>query len=135
MNTELRVTASSMGLRLGTFGTAAAVVVAAAAAGTAAPCDRDDAARASPGPAPTSPAVGDGSPPEVTSLERRAWADTFSLLARRADSGSVEAARLALEMRHHGPLIYGMHFEATGEQVQRWQQRLVCSTPPCRGQG
>ena len=132
MNTELRVAPSSMGLRLGTFGTAAAVVVAA---GTAAPCQPDDPARVSPGPAASSQAAGEGLQPEVAALEPSAWADTFSLLARRADSGSVEAARLALEMRHHGPVIYGMRFEATGEQVQRWQQRLLCSTPPCEGRG
>jgi hypothetical protein len=57
--------------------------------------------------------------------ERSVWTEVFATLARRADAGSVDAARLALQMLRLGPLIYGVSFEASAWQVQRWQRQVV----------
>ena len=43
-------------------------------------------------------------------------------LARRADLGDAEAARLALHMRSIGPRVYGIAFSASAEQLERWRQ-------------
>jgi len=57
--------------------------------------------------------------------ERSVWTEVFATLAQRADAGSVEAARLALQMLRLGPLIYGISFEASAWQVQRWRRQVV----------
>ena len=57
--------------------------------------------------------------------EHSVWTEVFATLARRADAGSVDAARLALQMLRLGPLIYGVSFEASAWQVQRWQRQVV----------
>jgi hypothetical protein len=67
--------------------------------------------------------------------QRQAWAETYSVVARLADTGSSEASRLALQMYRNGPAIYGMSFRASNQQLQRWQRQLVCRAPPCVAQG
>ncbi|TMH35975.1 MAG: hypothetical protein E6H58_02870 [Betaproteobacteria bacterium] len=63
----------------------------------------------------------------TTPSERSVWADVFTGVAHRADAGSVEAARLALQMHRYGPVVYGISFEATARQLQRWQRELESS--------
>ncbi len=58
------------------------------------------------------------------------WSEVYTVAARRADAGSAEAARLALQMHRLGPVVYGMRF-----QVQRWQQQVACAAEPCAAQG
>ena len=67
--------------------------------------------------------------------QQRAWAETYGVVARLADAGSVDAARTALEMHHHGRRIYGMRFEASDQQLRRWQRQVSCTTPPCAALG
>jgi len=67
-----------------------------------------------------------------THAERQLWRDSFAALARRADLGDAEAARLALQMRGLGPRVYGVAFNASAEQLERWRQAsqrddLVCA--------
>jgi len=68
-------------------------------------------------------APGKGITPEPQA-ERVLWRDSFAVLARRADLGDAEAARLALQMRALGPRVYGVHFEASAEQLERWRQAV-----------
>jgi len=63
----------------------------------------------------------------TTPSERSVWADVFTGVAHRADAGSVEAARLALQMHRYGQAVYGMSFEASGWQLRRWQRELESS--------
>lgn len=46
--------------------------------------------------------------------------DAFDGLARLADGGHADAARIALLMVAHGPRLFMQHFEVTNAQRQRW---------------
>lgn len=59
------------------------------------------------------------------------WREVFSGLARRADRGDAESARLALEMHRTAPQVYGEGFDATPMQLQFWQCRALRRDPPC----
>ena len=59
------------------------------------------------------------------------WRDVFAGLARRADRGDVDSARLALEMHRSAPQVYGQPFDATPEQLQRWHCRVFEREAPC----
>lgn len=75
---------------------------------------------AAPPPAgPASSAAGTGSSITV-------WAEVYESVARLADSGSVAAARLALQMHRYGPSVYGVSFEASDLQLRRWQWQAEC---------
>jgi hypothetical protein len=58
----------------------------------------------------------------ATQPEQQLWREVYAGLARRADLGDVDAARLALQMRRHGATVYGTSFDASAEQVERWRQ-------------
>ncbi|HEX6708578.1 MAG TPA: hypothetical protein VF169_27830 [Albitalea sp.] len=71
-------------------------------------------------------------PPDAGTLlpgepERHLWLSSYASLVRRADLGDAEAARLALEMRQQGPWVYGMRFEATADQLQRWREQSLAA--------
>jgi len=55
------------------------------------------------------------------------WAEVYQAVARLADSGSIAAARLALQMHHHGQAVYGVRFEASETQLRRWQWQVDCA--------
>lgn len=59
-------------------------------------------------------------------------AQAYAQLARLADAGHPEAARIAWLMQRHGERLYGQRFEATPLQQLSWQWRLQCG-PSCTG--
>ena len=48
------------------------------------------------------------------------WSEAYDGLARLADDGDAEAARLAVLMVRHGPVLFGQRFEAREEQRDAW---------------
>ena len=64
------------------------------------------------------------------------WQQAYAAFAALADRGHVEAARLALAMRRHGPTLYGTRFVATERQVERWSGLCTCAADsaaaPCQ---
>jgi hypothetical protein len=59
------------------------------------------------------------------------WREVFGGLARRADRGDAESARLALEMLRAAPHAYGIELEATPGQLLAWRCRAARREPPC----
>lgn len=58
--------------------------------------------------------------------ENNHWPQAYAPMARLADDGNAEAARIALQMWLHGRRLYGIEFEASVAQVQLWSRRSVC---------
>lgn len=54
------------------------------------------------------------------------YADAYRTLARLADSGHADAARIALQMWRHGRALYFMSFDASADQVERWAKLQGC---------
>jgi hypothetical protein len=52
--------------------------------------------------------------------EHARHAQAFDALARLADAGHAEAARIALLMASHGPRLYGRRFDVDGARRERW---------------
>ena len=67
----------------------------------------------------------------VASIDAGIWREVFSRLARRADRGDPDSARLALEMHRAAPQVYGERFGATPAQLQRWHCRVRGRDAPC----
>ncbi len=63
----------------------------------------------------------------MQAYERNHWPQAWAALARLADRGHPEAARIALQMWTHGPRLYGTEFAATSRQITLWTQRWGCS--------
>ncbi len=60
------------------------------------------------------------------SYERNHWPQAYAAFAALADRGDAGAARIALQMARHGPVLYGSHFAASDGQRQRWAALAVC---------
>lgn len=58
--------------------------------------------------------------------ERNHWQEAYAALALLADAGHPEAARMALQMQRHGPVLYGMRFEASPIMRARWLGSAGC---------
>lgn len=58
-------------------------------------------------------------------LERGNYADAHRRFALLADCGHRESARIALQMRQHGPQLYGMNFTVGPKQLARWRALLA----------
>ncbi len=58
--------------------------------------------------------------------------DAFDGLARLADSGHGDAARIALLMLRHGRPLYGMDFTASTQQRQHWAHTAGALAPAAR---
>jgi len=67
----------------------------------------------------------------VPVIEPGLWREVFSGLARRADRGDADSARLALEMHRMAPQVYGERFDATPAQLQRWHCHVSGRAAPC----
>ncbi len=70
----------------------------------------------------------------MAAYESSHWAQSYEMLARLADGGHADAARIAAQMHRWGPRLYGQHFPATATQLAQWQQLAWCgaSAPaPC----
>lgn len=52
--------------------------------------------------------------------EANRWPQAYAALARLADAGHGDAARIALLMLRHGRPLYGMDFIASAQQRQHW---------------
>lgn len=89
-----------------------AACAAAVLAGASAPALAQPAAAAAP-PAPSAVAAFDD--PEVG-----LWRSAYLRVARLADAGDAEAARLALRMRHLLPRLFGSSLEVSAVQLRRW---------------
>lgn len=55
------------------------------------------------------------------------WRDAFAAFARLADRGHPEASRVALQMWTWGPRLYGVGFDASVQQVERWRRQRVAA--------
>lgn len=62
----------------------------------------------------------------LLAYERNHWTQAFAALARLADSGHPEAARMALQMWRFGPQLYRTEFAASATQVERWTRSWGC---------
>lgn len=63
----------------------------------------------------------------LAAYERNHWREAYEALARLADDGHPEAARMALQMWRFGPRLYRTDFTASATQVERWTQLWGCS--------
>jgi hypothetical protein len=59
--------------------------------------------------------------------ERNHWPQAFAALARLADAGHPEAARIAWQMWRYGGALYRHDFAASARQVQAWSRLQGCS--------
>ena len=69
----------------------------------------------------------------MVAYERNHWDEAFAALARLADRGHPEAARMALQMWRFGPKLYQTDFSASAAQVERWTQLWSCSADAASG--
>lgn len=99
------------------------LVVAATAIQAAAVAARDP-----PWPAAFAPPAVDGPYEGRRWLERGRsayesgqYAQAFTAFSHAADCGEAEAARLALQMRQHGPRLFQQNFFASPAQVMHWR--------------
>jgi hypothetical protein len=60
--------------------------------------------------------------------ERNQWPQAFAALARLADLGHAEAARIALQMWQWGPVLYSTDFAASEQRRARWAWVWACTT-------
>jgi hypothetical protein len=56
----------------------------------------------------------------LVEYERNHWAVAYAALARLADLGHRDAARLALQMWRYGTPLYGQAFDAAPSQLAAW---------------
>lgn len=63
------------------------------------------------------------------------WAAAYAAFAALADGGHREAARIALQMRQFGPLLYRQAFMAGPQQLRRWRAALGVGNQPAPGTG
>jgi hypothetical protein len=75
--------------------------------------------------------LGADTPPMVAEAPQPLWGEIFGRLARRADRGDAESARLALEMHRVAPWAYGTTFDATPAQLHAWRCRAAGREAPC----
>ena len=63
------------------------------------------------------------------------YAAAYGRLAKIADDGVPEAARIALLMVRYGPELYGSHWSATSQQIERWQHLAGMRQPQLLADG
>jgi hypothetical protein len=82
-------------------------------------------------PAAAEPADGEPADPAferaLAHYARSEWVQAFDELARMADAGHCEAARIALLMRAHGPRLFGETFVVALQRRARW----IDAATPC----
>ena len=64
--------------------------------------------------------------------EANRWPQAYAALARLADGGHADAARIALLMLRHGRALYSMDFTASAQQRQHWAQAAGALAPAGR---
>ena len=64
--------------------------------------------------------------------EANRWPQAYAALARLADGGHGDAARIALLMLRHGRPLYGMDFTASARQRQHWAHTAAALAPAAR---
>lgn len=73
------------------------------------------------------PAMPADYPSALEAYERNHWSDAYRAMSQLADGGHAEAARIALQMKRYGSVLYGQRFEATALQEQRWAALRPCA--------
>lgn len=58
----------------------------------------------------------------MAAFETNHWVQSYEMLARLADGGHAEAARISVQMHRWGPRLYGRHFHARATQLANWRQ-------------
>jgi hypothetical protein len=59
--------------------------------------------------------------------EANHWAAAYAGFVAAAALGHCEAARIALQMRRHGPVLYGVALPASEQEPQAWKQAQTCA--------
>jgi hypothetical protein len=83
-------------------------------------------------PAAQAGAGGLNDPAFVTAMELyRAgrWSAAYGRFIHAADSGNVEAARIALLMLRHGRELFGTEWSAAPSQVELWERSVRAAQP------
>jgi hypothetical protein len=65
----------------------------------------------------------------MAAYEAQRWPQAYAQLSAAADDGDPAAARMAAMMARQGPLLFGQHFDASAERLQRWDQALHGRAP------
>ncbi len=73
------------------------------------------------------PGTGDAFAEAMQSYEQSHWEQAHTTLARLADQGHHEAARIVLQMWAYGPRLYGVEFVGSADRLARWTQVLGCT--------
>ena len=75
----------------------------------------------------------------MVAYERNHWDEAYAALARLADHGHPQAARMALQMWRFGQQLYQRDFSASPSQRARWTRLWPCgcdtdrdTRPPAR---
>lgn len=76
--------------------------------------------------APSQPALYEAA---LEEYEANRWPQAYAALARLADGGHADAARIALLMQRHGRSLYGMDFMARAQQRQHWAHTAGAQAP------
>lgn len=58
----------------------------------------------------------------MVEYERCHWSEAWELLARTADGGDPQAARLALDMHRFGPSLFGRTFSVGEARLAAWKE-------------
>jgi hypothetical protein len=58
----------------------------------------------------------------MQAYEAQQWPQAYAQLSAAADAGDPAAARVAAMMARQGPLLFGQHFDVSGERLQRWDR-------------
>jgi len=66
----------------------------------------------------------------MVGYERQHFVAAFEALARLADAGHPEAARIALLMRAHGPRLFGQRFEVDPARRTAWLEAAATTASP-----
>ena len=80
------------------------------------------------GAAPASAAPQSELDAAIAHLARSDWPRAFDELARLADAGHREGARIALLMAARGPRLFGRNFAVDAARRQRWLARASSSS-------
>ena len=58
----------------------------------------------------------------LQAYEHNHWQTAYTGFAALADLGHPESARIALQMRRHGPALYRREFDASAQQLANWSR-------------
>jgi hypothetical protein len=68
----------------------------------------------------------------LQAYEHNHWQTAYAGFAALADSGHAESARIALQMRRHGPALYLCEFDASAQQLAHWSRLRMAAADEMR---